>query len=63
MIELQYLAAQRPLRTAVIPVASGSLPRAEGSLKLPVPEVHFPRVPQCPVPVGCQVQAHCHGTN
>lgn len=40
MIELQYLASQRPLWTAVIPIASGSLPRAEGSLKLPITEVH-----------------------
>lgn len=52
MIELQYLASQRPLWTAVIPIASGSLPRAEGSLKLPITEVRFPRVPQCPVPGG-----------
>lgn len=52
MIKMQYLASQRPLWTAAIPVSSGSLPRPEGSLKLPITEVHFPRMPQRPTPGG-----------
>lgn len=42
MIKMQCLASQRPLWTAAIPLASGSLPRTEGSFKLPITEVHFP---------------------
>lgn len=42
MIKMQCLASQRPLWIAAIPLASGSLPRTEGSFKLPIREVHFP---------------------
>lgn len=66
MINMCYLASLRPLWTTVNPVAPGSLPRTEGSLKLPFGlEMCFPRMLSLSLNAqfpwaNCHFQAICH---